>query len=164
MHFNVYTAPINLFSLCWPSSINNVHSALLIAYQGLCSGQWHWYLNYQGNLATPSNLDSLTTGDLTPTGYQLHHVTRDTRGGGVGLLHKSSLSFHMDSANSIGHFQPFEAANIQLHWHSNTTHILIIYPPSIIKLYCFWVNLAVYSNIAPWHLACWWSLVISTFM
>lgn len=38
-------------------------------------------------LQRPSNLDSLTVGDLTPTGYQFHHVARDTRGGGVGLLH-----------------------------------------------------------------------------
>lgn len=49
----------------------------------------------------PSNLDSLTIGDLTPTGYQFHHVARDTRGGGVGLLHKRSLNFHKDSVDSI---------------------------------------------------------------
>ena len=79
----------------------------------------------------PSNLDSLTIGDLTPTGYQFHHVARDTRGGGVGLLHKSSLNFHKDSVDSIGNFQSFEAAGMKLHWRSTSMHILIIYrPPS----------------------------------
>ncbi|XP_068704693.1 uncharacterized protein [Montipora foliosa] len=81
----------------------------------------------------PSNLDSLTIGDLTPTGYQFQpcDVARDTRGGGVGLLHKSSLNFHKDSVDSIGKFQSFEAADMKLHWRSTAMHILIIYrPPS----------------------------------
>ena len=76
----------------------------------------------------PSNLDSLTVSDFTPTGYQFHHVTRDTRGG-VGLLHKSSLNFHKDSVDFTGNFQSFEAVDMKLHWRSTTMHILIIYHP-----------------------------------
>lgn len=86
----------------------------------------------------PSNLDSLTVGDLTPTGYQFHDVARDTRGSGVGLLHKSSLNFHKDSVDFIGNFHSFEAVDMKLHWRSTTMHILIIYrPPSSNRMVFF---------------------------
>ena len=79
----------------------------------------------------PSNLDSLTVGDLTPTGCQFHHVARDTRAGGVGLLQKSSLNFHKNSVDFIVSFQSFEAVDMKPHWRSTTMHILIIiHPPS----------------------------------
>ena len=75
----------------------------------------------------PDPLDALVIGNFIPTGYRFHHIARDTRGGGIGLLHKNALDINQDSSAFLKRFQSFEVIGLKLNWHSICVRILVIY-------------------------------------
>ena len=51
-------------------------------------------------------------GDLVPTGYVFHHIPRETRGGGVGIMLKRSLDAEIRHTGTS--YTSFEAIGVHL--------------------------------------------------
>ena len=69
--------------------------------------------------------DSAVIADFTPCGYSFHHVTQaNKRGGGVGLMTRSSIDVKINPKPQI--FGSFESLGVELA-HSN--RLVIIYRP-----------------------------------
>ena len=56
--------------------------------------------------------DEVVIGDLVPTGYVFHHIPRETRGGGVGIMLKRSLDAEIHCTGTS--YTSFEAIGIHL--------------------------------------------------
>ena len=73
--------------------------------------------------------DEVVIGDLVPTGYFFHHIPREARGGGVGIMLKRSLDAEIHRTGTSYTF--FEAIGVHLKVLSRDIYILVIYrPPS----------------------------------
>ena len=73
--------------------------------------------------------DNLVIGSLIPNGYRFLHSARDGRGGGVGLLFKSSLPVKQTSKVYLDTFISFEAIESEVKIFSQSVSILIVYRP-----------------------------------
>ena len=73
--------------------------------------------------------DNLVIGSLIPNGYRFLHSARDGRGGGVGLLFKSSLPVKQTSKVYLDTFISFEAIECEVKIFSQSVSILIVYRP-----------------------------------
>ena len=76
----------------------------------------------------PGNFDCVEIGDLSPTGYDLILVSRESRGGGVGLLFKESLYIICKNSEWNTSFQSFEFLDARFK-SSKMIRIIIIYRP-----------------------------------
>ena len=74
--------------------------------------------------------DTITTGDITPDGYQFLHVDRPERvGGGVAILCKKSVK---PMAKKSPTFKSFELLITELCFHENHYLLVVVYrPPKI---------------------------------
>jgi len=68
----------------------------------------------------------LTINEMTPKGYVFHHVPRNSRGGGVGLLYKKSLDL---KKITISKFKSFEIMGMLLNASPTPTSIFVLYRP-----------------------------------
>ena len=73
--------------------------------------------------------DNFVVGSLIPTGYRFLHSARDGRGGGVGLLFKSSLPVKQTSKVYLDTFISFEAIESEVKVFSQSVSFLIVYRP-----------------------------------
>ena len=73
--------------------------------------------------------DNFVMGSLLPNGYRFLHCARDGRGGGVGLLFKSSLLVKQTSKVYLDTFISFEAIESEVKVFSQSVSILIVYHP-----------------------------------
>ena len=72
--------------------------------------------------------DKITIGNLTPSGYTLHHVPRSKRkGGGVALIFREN--FKITAKKTANSFKSFEYMERQLVSGSSTFQIAIVYRP-----------------------------------
>ena len=68
-------------------------------------------------------------GSLIPNGYRFLHSAREGRGGGVGLLFKSSLNVKQTSMDFLDTIVSFEAMEVEVEVNSQIVSILIVYRP-----------------------------------
>lgn len=73
--------------------------------------------------------DEVVIGDLVPTGYVFHHIPRETRGGGVGIMLKWSLDAEIYHTGTS--YTSFEAIGVHLKVLSRDIYILVIYRPPL---------------------------------
>ena len=73
--------------------------------------------------------DNLVIGSLIPNGYRFLHSALDGRGGGVGLLFKSSLPVKQTSKVYLDTFISFEAIESEVKIFLQSVSILIVYRP-----------------------------------
>ena len=66
--------------------------------------------------------------DLCLTGYDFHNVPRGSRGGGLGILHKSTIHFQNQSGIK-GKFKSFEFMDLLLKQSSTSLRVVIVYRP-----------------------------------
>ena len=78
--------------------------------------------------------NDFVTRDVCPDGFVITHIPRSAgRGGGVGLLYKTSLK--LEKLNSNHHFKSFEMQEVLLFVNSVLTRIVIIYRPQSTSTY-----------------------------
>ena len=68
----------------------------------------------------------LTRFVLLATGYDFHHVTRGSKGGGVALLYKKGLRFKLNSSIK-GKFKSFEFTDLTMLRSSTALRTVIVY-------------------------------------
>ena len=68
-------------------------------------------------------------GSLIPNGYRFLHSAREGRGGGVGLLLKSSLKVKQTSMDYLDTIISFEAMEVEVEVNFQIVSILIVYRP-----------------------------------
>ena len=80
-------------------------------------------------LSSDDDLNKVVLSSAVPDGYDILHVPRETRGGGVGFVYKKHLRVKMD--NSL-QFSSFECMTVLLESSSFTFRFIIVYrvPPS----------------------------------
>ena len=69
-----------------------------------------------------SESDEFIISDLCLTGYDFHNVPRDSRGGGLGILHKSTIHFQKKSGIK-GKFKSFEFMDLFLKQSSTSLRV-----------------------------------------
>ena len=75
-----------------------------------------------------SESDEFIIRDLCLTGYEFHNVPRDSRGGGLGIFHKSTIHFQKQSGIK-GKFKSFEFMDLLLKQSSTSLRVVIVYRP-----------------------------------
>jgi len=77
----------------------------------------------------PGDCDDFMIGSLIPNGYRFLHSAREGRGGGVGLLFKSSLKVKQTSMDYLDTIISFEAMEVEVEVNFQIVSILIVYRP-----------------------------------
>ena len=77
----------------------------------------------------PGEYDAFVIGSLIPNGYRFLHSAREGRGGGVGLLFKSSLKVKQTSTDILDTITSFEAMEVKVEVNCQIVFILIVYRP-----------------------------------
>ena len=75
----------------------------------------------------PEGSDSVVEGDLCPNGYTLQLSSRESRGGGVALLFKSSLRHKRVTSTHTP--ESFEYLEVLIYTHGPPLHIIVVYRP-----------------------------------
>jgi hypothetical protein len=73
------------------------------------------------------NSDFTSNGSLTPPGYMLRQVERESgRGGGVAVVHKENLRIYLDT---VKNYESFEYIQLKLVHPSSTFRVVVLYRP-----------------------------------
>ena len=73
--------------------------------------------------------DNKTVGDIKPTGFKFPHIPRiGVKGGGVGLMHRSSLKVHPQKQNVT--FESFEYTDLIMNVPGKCFRITVVYRPT----------------------------------
>jgi hypothetical protein len=73
--------------------------------------------------------DNKTVGDIKPTGFKFPHIPRiGVKGGGVGLMHRSSLKVHPQKQNVT--FESFEYIDLIMNVPGKCFRITVVYRPT----------------------------------
>ena len=75
---------------------------------------------------SPGDNDKIEINETTPVGYVFKHVPRNTRGGGVAVVHRKSFDL---KSNVINKFKSFEYMDITLKSSSKSIRIIVLYRP-----------------------------------
>ena len=92
------------------------------------------------SLSSSADSDEVVIGDLVPTGYVFHHIPRETRGGGVGIMLKRSLDAEIYHTGTS--YTSFEAIGVHLKVLSRDIYILL-YTCLVVRV----VHIAVAHNL-----------------
>ena len=78
-----------------------------------------------------TSVDKKWIGELVPSGYTMKHVPRpgSRNGGGVALLYKSAISFHLHGCSTAGDYTNFEHMDCDLNT-GDTAVRLAVYRPA----------------------------------
>ena len=77
-----------------------------------------------------SKVDKVCLSELVPDGYKISHVPRLKReGGGVAILHKTSIKIKIDSSSKDGDFEQFEFMDCIISVRDFSTRLVVIYRP-----------------------------------
>ncbi len=75
--------------------------------------------------------DEIFISELNPPGYTFQHIARgDRRGGGVGLLYKSSLTVKIKFDDDVS-YSSFEYLRAEISSHSTTLYLVVVYRPEL---------------------------------
>ena len=74
----------------------------------------------------PGDVDQAMKSDLTPRGYVFRCVSREKRGGGVGVLCKKSL---LAKVNPAKRFKSFEYIDTLIKSSSKSRRLVVVYRP-----------------------------------
>jgi hypothetical protein len=78
-----------------------------------------------------SSIDNICISELVPAGYSFEHVPRcgSKRGGGIGLIYKSSITVTVAKSNPTHKFDHFELMDCSLNINGYVLKLAIVYRP-----------------------------------
>jgi len=76
----------------------------------------------------PNETDEQVINEICPAGYNLLHVPRESRGGGVGLMHKKCFKIMKRPLDGLS-FTSFELIHLSLRYSSSDITLVIVYRP-----------------------------------
>ena len=78
-----------------------------------------------------TSVDRICIGELVPQGYKMQHVTRggSKRGGGIAVIHKSTINIRLLSSSSDSEYANFEFMDCNVMINSHSLRLAVIYRP-----------------------------------